>query len=191
MNDLEKLRAILTELGVEPEKIELIIKAMSEDEAPVEEGKGEEPTTPEEEQVAVEEDAPNPPVEEAPVEGEGEVVPTQEDVPADPESVPPALAEEQVPPVEEVPAVPPTPELPPMVSLEEFNQVKSELEETKKALDGVVAKCDSLVEALQGAGVISGAAAVSVGHDQPSVPSSIRSNDTMDSVLAEINRKGY
>ena len=198
--DIEKLRVILEEAGIEPEKIEAIL-AKAEEEAvepePVEEvpaeGNGEEPSTTDE--VPVEEGEPasegGEPVES---EEEGEVVPPQDEVPADPASVPPV--EEEVPP-EVVPpevegGVPaePIPEMPPVVSVEEFNQVKSDLEETKKALEGAKGTIDSLVQSLRDAGIISGEVSTPVGQDQPSVPG-IKVNDAMDEVLAEINKKGY
>ena len=202
--DIEKLRAILEAVGIESEKIEaaLELAAKEEDvavepeaveETPVE-GNNEESSTSDE--VPTEEGEPasegGEPVE---LEGEGEVVPPQDEVPADPASVPPV--EEEVPP-EAVPpevvegGVPaePVPELPPVVSLEEFNQVKSDLEETKKALEGAKGTIESLVQSLKDAGIISGASVTPVGQDQPSVPGG-KVNDVMDDILHEINTKGY
>lgn len=195
MNDLiEKLRAILTELGVEPEKIEAALAALSEDAAPVSpEGEGENPSTSSEESVPEESVAADVP----PAEGEGAVDIPPEDVPADPESVPPT----DVPPVDVPPtdlppapegAVPPAmPELPPMVSIEEFNALKADLEETKKANEGLRAAVDSLKEALTAAGIIDGASATSVGIDSPSAPGHSNVSTVMDDILAEINHKGY
>ena len=193
MNDLiEKLRAILTELGVEPEKIEAAVAALSEDapveEEPVVEGNGEEPSTPVEEPV--QEEVPVVPEGEVPSEEEGEIVAPQEEVPVDPESVPPVPPEEIVPPVEEG-AVPPMPELPPVVSLEEFNAVKTDLEETKKALEGLTAQNQALLEALQSAGVISGSVGSQIGNGTPSLPQAQNSDSTMDDILREINKKAY
>ena len=202
--DIEKLRAILEAVGIESEKIEaaLELAAKEEDvavepeavEETPEEGNNEESSTSDE--VPTEEGEPasegGEPVE---LEGEGEVVPPQDEVPADPASVPPV--EEEVPP-EAVPpevvegGVPaePVPELPPVVSLEEFNQVKSDLEETKKALEGAKGTIESLVQSLKDAGIISGASVTPVGQDQPSVPGG-KVNDVMDDILHEINTKGY
>lgn len=194
MNDLiEKLRAILSELGIEPEKIEAAVAALSEES---EGGNDEKPSTPEEPTTEEETPAPS---DETPSEGEETVVTPQEGEPADPASVPPVPPEGEVPPVDEPPvdpnlnpSVPPVPpELPPMVSLEEFNAVKAELVETKKALDGVNAKCDSLLEALKGAGVISKDSATEVGDGTPTLPNNGHVNTAMDDVLAEINRKHY
>lgn len=195
MNDMiEKLRAVLAELGVEPEKIEAAIAALSEEPAPVSpEGEGEDPSTSSEEPIPeVPADDVPPVVEEVPVEA------LSEEAPAAPESVPQEeVPSEEVPPVEvpaeepqpEVPAA--MPELPPMVSIEEFNAVKSDLEETKKALEGLKAANDSLKEALTQAGVIDGASATEVGIDRPSAPGHSNISTTMDDILAEINRKGY
>lgn len=197
MNDLiEKLRAILTELGVEPEKIEAALAALSEEETPVPpEVNGEEPISPSEEPVQEEPVAADVPpiVEEEPVEVPVEETPIdpasvpQEEVP--PVDVPPV--EEPVPPVQEGAPVPPMPELPPMVSIEEFNAVKTDLEETKKALEGMKAAYDSMKEALTAAGVIDGASATEVGIDNPSAPGHSNVSTVLDDVLAEINRKGY
>jgi len=192
--DIEKLRAALIDAGVEPEKIEAVIAALSDDKADKSqaEGKGEEPSTADE--APVEEEAPS--AEEIPVEEEagepvieGEVPPVDESVPLPPqaEEVPPeVVAQEEGGPVPPVP-----PELPPVVSLEEFNNVKNELEETKKALEGLQSLVESLKEALQGAGVIDGSVSTPVGSDQPSVPGNKPVGSVMDDVLAEINRKNY
>ena len=198
MNDLiEKLRAILTELGVEPEKIEAALAALSDEETPISpEGNGEEPSTSSEEPVPEEPVAADvPPV----VEEEPIATPVEEGV-VDPASVPveevPPVdvpQEEPVPPLPEegAPAVPPMPELPPMVSSEEFNAVKTDLEETKKALEGIQAAYESMKEALTAAGVIDGASATEVGIDRPSAPGHSNISTALDDVLAEINRKGY
>lgn len=195
MNDLiEKLRAILTELGIEPEKIEAALTALSEDAAPVSpEGKGEEPNTSSEEPVPEDVIAAELP----PAEGEAPVDIPPEDVPADPESVPPAeeqpvdVPPTELPPAPEGPVPPAMPELPPMVSVEEFNALKADYEELKKANEGLQAAVDSLKEALTGAGIIDGASATSVGIDNPSAPGHSNVSTVMDDILAEINRKGY
>lgn len=190
MNEMiEKLRAVLTELGVEEEKIEAAIAALSEEE-PVEEptaGEGEEPSTADE--TPVEEEMPaaeEPVVEPVPVEN------SQEEIPVDPEqeaAVPPV--EEEVPPVDAPAEIPPMPELPPMVSLEEFNAVKADLEETKKALEGIQQSNQALLEALKSAGVVDGGSFSQLGEDNPSAPSRTMVDTTMDDVLREINRKPY
>ena len=191
--DIEKLIAVLNELGIEKEKIEAVVAAMS-DEGAVEETPAEgntEEVVPPTEEPTQKEGEPNPEGAEPPVEGEGPALPPQEEGNVDPGSVPPVPPEEEVvPPVEESPVPPVPPELPPVVSLEEFNAVKSELDETKKALEGVKAKCDSLLEALTSAGIISGGATAPVGHDEPRLPGG-QVDDTLDTVLSEINRKGY
>ena len=198
---IAKVRAVLESLGEEEDKIEAVVEALENEDAPVEsgEGKSEEETTSNE-----------PPVEEEPVaddvplpEGEGEVpVPQEEPVIADPESVPPAelppeLPSElppEVPPVEQAgpEGLPPVgPELPPMVDLEEFNKVVTRLEETEKANQGLQARIESLEEALKGAGIIDGAVGNEVGNDIPSAPSAVADDTTIDDVLREINMKRY
>lgn len=197
MNELiEKLRAILTELGVEEDKIEAAVTALSEETAPVDpEGESVEESTSSEAPVEEEGQSGEPEVE-----GEEEVEPLPEEVvPAEAESVPEALEEpqpEQVPSVEEAvePEVVPEAPIPPMepsVSLEEFQQVVSDLTEMKKANEGLAAQVASLKEALQAAGVINGSLDDSVGIDEPSAPSGSNVDTTMDDVLREINHKGY
>ena len=196
--DIEKLIAVLTELGVEEEKIDAAVSALTEEEAPVDpEGKSEEEITssetPSEEEVASGE--PEEVVEEV------EVEPSQEEVPADAESVPlPPEEPQPMPPVEEVPVeeeapveegVVPGLEEPQGVSLEEFIQVKTELEEQKKANEGLSARISSLEEALKSAGVIDGSVDSSVGFDDPTAPGRNVVDTTMDDVLREINHKGY
>lgn len=190
MKDIEKLLAILAEMGVEQEKLDAAVAALSEEEAPVEpaEGEGEEPSTTDE-----------PPVEEEPA--PAEETPVEEnpvDVP-NPEEHPPVEEEAVVPPEEELPPAaeeipaekPPVPELPPVVSLEEFNQVKSELEELKKAHEGLKANYEAMFEALKSAGVVDGNQVSAVGQDEPSAPGRNNVDTTMDDILAEINRKAY
>lgn len=192
--DVEKLKTVLAELGVEEEKIAAAVEVLMETDDEIE-GKGKEPSTSEEtptEEVPVE----NP---EEVKEGEGEGKAPTEEVPPASESVPPATEElPPVPPVDE-PPLPPTeevppaiePELPPMVSLEEFEQVKNQLEETRKANEGLQARLSSLEEALKSAGIIEGSIESSVGFDDPSAPGRNVSDTTLDDVIAEINRKGY
>ena len=196
--DIEKLIAVLTELGVEEEKIDAAVAALSEEETPVDpEGKSEEESpsseTPSEEEVASGEP-------EVPVEEE-EVVPSQEEVPADSESVPLPPEEPQPVPPEEVPVeeevLPveegevPGLEEPQGVSLEEFVSVKTELEEQKKANEGLAARISSLEEALKAAGVIDGSVETNVGFDDPTAPGKSTVDTTLDDVIREINHKGY
>lgn len=198
--DVEKLRALLAEQGMEEEQIEAIIAQASEETPNVPEGEGGEPSTSSE--VPPEEEIPSdvPPV----PEGEAEGVPPQDEVPPEAASVPPVPEElppevpPAEPPVEELPPEPvptePEPVLPPEpqgVSLEEFMQLKTDFEELKKAFDGLSAQNASLKEALQAAGVIDGSTDSEVGLDQPSAPGTREVDTTMDDVLREINRKGY
>lgn len=195
--DVEQLRAILTELGVEPEKIEAAIAALGE-KAPEEIPEGESVEESTSSEAPVEEELPA----DAPVAEEEPVAVPEEEIVADPESVPEAEAvSEDVPPVELPPEaegeIPPAeepvelPPAPPVVSVEEFEALKADYEETKKALEGLKAANESLKEALTAAGVIDGASATAVGIDKPSAPGHSNISTTMDDVLAEINRKGY
>lgn len=202
MNEIiEKLRAVLESVGVEPEKIEAALAALSEGEVeepsqePSGEGEGENPNPEEEPTVNEEEDVP-PEVPNPEGEGEVAIAPVEEGVPADPASVPAAepsgeLPPAEIPPEEAGPVPPATPELPPMVSLEEFEAVKNDLKETKAANEGLKAQIESLVEALKSAGVISGGSITPVGEDNPQAPGNRIVDTTMDDVLREINRKSY
>ena len=176
--DVEKLRAALIEAGMEEEQIEEVIAASSDETEVVSEGNDEESSTSGE--VPPEEEAPS--ESEVVPEGEDEVVPPQDEVPAESESVPP------VPPEQPVPG----PEVPPQfVSIEEFETVKNELAEQKKANEGLLNRLSSLEEALKKAGVIDGSEDSSVGVDDPQAPGSTNVDTTMDDVLREINTKRY
>lgn len=195
--DVEQLRAILTELGVEPEKIEAAIAALNGG-APEEIPEGESVEESTSSEAPVEEELPT----DAPVAEEEPVAIPQEEIVADPESVPEAeVVSEDVPPTElppeaegEIPSAEEPVELPPappVVSVEEFEALKADYEETKKALEGLKAANESLKEALTAAGVIDGSSATAVGIDNPSAPGHSNISTTMDDILAEINRKGY
>jgi hypothetical protein len=190
--DVEKLRAALIEAGMEEEQIEEVIAASSDETEVVSEGNDEESSTSGE--VPPEEEAPS--ESEVIPEGEDEVVPPQDEVPAESESVPPVPpeAQEEVPPTEVPPEEPsvPGPEVPPQfVSIEEFETVKNELAEQKKANEGLLNRLSSLEEALKKAGVIDGSEDSSVGVDDPQAPGSTNVDTTMDDVLREINTKRY
>lgn len=199
--DVEKLRAALIEAGMEEDKIEEVIAASSDETEVVSEGNDEESSTSSE--VPPEEEAPS----DVPVvpEGEAEGVPPQDEVPPEVASVPPVPEElpPEVPPTEVPPEVPPVevppteqpvpgPEVPPQfVSIEEFETVKNELAEQKKANEGLLNRLSSLEEALKKAGVIDGSEDSSVGVDDPKAPGSTNVDTTMDDVLREINTKRY
>ena len=196
--DVEQLRAILTELGVEPEKIEAAIAALNGG-APEEIPEGESVEESTSSEAPVEEELPA----DAPVAEEEPVAVPEEEIAVDPESVPEAEAvSEDVPPVELPPEaegeIPPAeeqpvelPPAPPVVSVEEFEALKADFEEQKKALEGLKAANESLKEALTAAGVIDGSSATAVGIDNPSAPGHSNISTTMDDILAEINRKDY
>lgn len=199
--DVEKLRAALIEAGLKEDEIEAVIAASSDETEVVSEGNDEESSTSGE--VPPEEEAPS--ESEVVPEGEDEVVPPQDEVPAESESVPPVPpeAQEEVPQAEVPPEVPPVevppteqpvpgPEVPPQfVSIEEFETVKNELAEQKKANEGLLNRLSSLEEALKKAGVIDGSEDSSVGVDDPQAPGSTNVDTTMDDVLREINTKRY
>jgi len=198
--DIEKLRAALVEAGVEEGKIDEILESVSEEEVEeTPEGKSEEEITSSETQEEAEE-----PSGEQEEKGEEEGEPSQEEGEPAPESVPeipeepqPELPPEEVvpveePPVEEVPGEVPPVDVPPQyVSLEEFAEVKNELEEQKKANEGLLSRISSLEEALKKAGVIDASSDSSVGLDDPQAPGSRVVDTTMDDVLREINKPHY
>lgn len=169
---LTKLKDALLENGVAEELVnDAFAKAMAEPEV-VEEAPAEEPAP-----------------EEIPEEALAEEVPE--------EAVEEPLPEEPLPeeaPVEEVPAEPVAPQIPPelLEQLGEVESLKGEVEELKKANEALLARMDSLNEALKSAGVIEGEVKpLDIGIHQPSALGNNPVDDPMEDVLAKINKRGF
>lgn len=192
--DIEKLRETLSANGIDEDTIAKIIDDLEKEDNDDKEsddnpddGKTVDevpPSTNEE----VSEDNVVPPVEEdgAPIE-EGAVPPEAD--------LPPVPQEEVVPPAEE-PPVPPQEEVPPAPVPPAFNpdELIAKYEELKAANDGLLARVDSLEQALKDVGVLDKSDAEEVGIDDQRIPPSGSNGavDAFDDALDFLNnRKHY
>lgn len=194
----KKLKKILAKAGLDEEKINSIVdaveEAVTEEEAP-------EDVDPEEAEAEVSEEEvveePDQVVEEAPVEEEApneEVLPPQEEVAQENDgSIEAALnelaAQEGVAPNEaQVPG--PEAEAPlPTIDPSEVQKLQNDLAEANKTIEGLVARIDSLEEALKGAGVITSNS--KLGDENPRLTPNASANqeDAFDDILNVINGK--
>lgn len=194
-NLLEKLAEILAALGLTDEQVNKIVGDV---ESTVSEEVAQEGGNPEEENPAPEEtpEEPAPEEEGAPV-PPTEVPEPETDAPAGDGSIESVLAEAAaqedaaVPPEEQ--AVPPTPEQPPVPEVDplaKIAELESTIEEYKKANDGLIARIDSLEQALKAAGVIDGNSAT-VGDETPRVTpnASAGEESPLDDIIGVINGK--
>ena len=216
--DLKKLEEILAAKGIPEEKIDEIVAELKSDEKEDEEEKGEEESkgsedgkaeeelppstedapseeddlppgshdgTPSEQSVAPQDDADIPPSEELPPVDEPPVPPTDE-LPPDPsaEEVPPS----DVSPIEDAQPEPPAPSVDPSV----LDDLLGKLEESNKTIEGLLARVDSLEQALKSAGVLDESETVDpVGDDNPRnlENGSIGASDDFDDALSALNGK--
>ena len=168
MDLLSKLKAILAEKGID-EEIQTEILAELD-------GKPEE--QPEGEAVPSEaEEQPTP-------EGE-EGEPKEETEEAPPVDEPPVPVEE---PTEELP--PELPEADPLAELKgQLDDMNGKYEEAQKTIEALLARVDSLAEALRASGVIEGEKPeVPYGVDKPTAPSK-EVDDDIDDFFRQANRK--
>ena len=180
---LNALRETLAQLGLDEQAInaaleEAVAKATTEDNP----SEGDPALPPAEGDVPPL--TPEVPVDEVPSD-----VPPSADLPTD--DVPPAEGdvvppEEVVPPV--APAEPAVPPFDPTPILEQMTSLQGELEEYKKANEGLLARVQSLEEALKNAGVISEGNPVNeVGDVLPSAAPQSPTDDVFGDVMREIN----
>lgn len=138
----------------------------------------------------------NPPVEP----NEGEVPPSDESASAEPEGeVPPSepAPSDDVPPVEEVAdpvppteeVVPPTePEVPPVPPFDP-TELLGKIDELSKANEGLMARIQSLEDALKQAGIVDSSSSTAVGDETPNVPGEPSDEDVLTKQLNFLNRK--
>lgn len=200
---LKKIRKLLAKEGVEEEKIDSIVDEIesteeSDEDSPIDEEETEEVVNP----IPPEEVSEIPP-EVTPVDEEGlsQGEPTPTLVPP---SIPPEGDLEQQPPVDAIPGsiedalgqlgangeVPPESQPTPTPTVDpQIQDLLTEIEELKKANEGLLARVSSLEEALKSAGVIEGG--LSFGDERPSLPTSeeTQANDQLASILRQINGK--
>ena len=192
----KKLKKILAKAGLDEDQIDGIVEevesAVAEEVVP-EEGNPDETTEvpPVEDEPVVTEPAP----EEVPPEAAAEEVPPVEEVPPTDGNIAAALdelaaQEGAVPPESEVPpeAVPPQ-EVIPQADPTEIQKLSDDLAEAHKTIEGLVARIDSLEEALKASGVISNDS--KVGDETPRITPNANqeNNDAFDDILATINGK--
>lgn len=197
--DIEKLKETLSANGIDDETIAKILadleKSDEDDEKPSEDNEGD-GTPAEDEPPASNEDVPSDddlppgsndgaPIEEGatPPDADLPPVPPSEDVP--PADEPPVPPQEEVPPAE-VPA-----EVPPAFNPDEFI---AKYEELKAANEGLVARIESLEQALRDVGVLDKSDAEEIGVDDQRIPPSGSNGaiDAFDDALDVLNnRKHY
>lgn len=193
--DIEKLKETLSANGVDDETIAKVIadleKTDDEDEKPNEDNKedgtseNDEPPANDTDEVD-DDDLPPGSNDGAPIE-EGAIPPDAD--------LPPVPPTEDVPPVEE-PPVPPQEEVPPAPVPPAFNpdELIAKYEELKAANDGLLARVDSLEQALKDVGVLDKSDADEVGVDDQRIPPSGSNGavDAFDDALDVLNnRKHY
>lgn len=156
--------------------------------------------------VIAEVTAPDAPTEEVPPSGDpdlppsDDVVPPTEDVPPTeeedgklpPSDVPPAEETQEAPNPQEVPNdVPPAAPVPPFDPtdlINSINELKGQNDELAKANEGLIARVNSLEEALKNAGVIDGTnPTTQVGDPLPTAAPQSPTDDVFSSVLSELN----
>lgn len=192
----KKLKKILAKAGLDEEKVDAIVDEVEselaeedvpEDANPVEEVAAQpseeevvEPEAQEEEQVAPSEDE-VPPQEEVVPPGDGNIEEALNELAAQEEGV--ATPEEVVPPA------PAQEQLPPPIDPSQIEQLAHDLGEANKTIQGLLARIDSLEEALKGAGVITSDS--KVGDENPRITpnASAGQEDAFDNILDVINGK--
>lgn len=167
----EKLKKIFAEKGIdEGTTEEVLVELDREEEEPKPE---EQEPAPIQEENAVEADK----VEEMPKPEEGEEV-LPEEAPAEAVPLPEEPAEEPQEIVEE-------PQF-------DYEGMKAELEEYKKTVDALLARTESLEEALRAGGVIEGdKPEKGYGVDKPSAPAKDPVGDGLDEFFRQANRKSF
>ena len=168
MDLLEKLKAILAEKGID-EEIQTEILAELDGEP---EGQPEGEAVPDETEIN-----PTPEGEEGEPKKNPEVAP-----PVDEPSAP--VEPEELPPEE------PLPEADPLADLKgQLDDVTGKYEESQKTIEALLARVDSLEEALRASGVIEGEKPVTYGVHKPTAPANDPIDDGLDDFFRKANRK--
>lgn len=193
--DIEKLRETLSANGVDDETIAKVIadleKTDDEDEKPNEDNKEDGTSANDEPPAKDTDDVDNddlPP-------GSNDGAPIEEGATPPDADLPPVPPTDDVPPAEE-PPVPPQEEVPPAPVPPAFNpdELIAKYEELKAANDGLLARVDSLEQALKDVGVLDKSDAEEVGIDDQRIPPSGSNGavDAFDDALDFLNnRKHY
>ena len=190
----KKLKKILAKAGLDEDKVNDIVDevegALVEEEVPEDVNPGEDAVPPSEnegdevvEEKAEEEVAPEEVVEEV----------AQEEVPPTDGNIEQALEELAAQEGEATPnaEVAPLPEEPivPQIDPSELQKLSNDLNEANKTIQGLLARIDSLEDALKAAGVITSDS--KVGDETPRITPNANANneDAFDDILATINGK--
>lgn len=196
--DLEKLKETLKANGVEEEKIDKILadlveeepvddKDVDEPQADGQEPKGDLPPATTDEVVPTD----TPVVEEVVTPKEEGETPQDDDIPpvppTDEDVVPTDVPPTDVPPTEDV--VPAVPQFDPTELIGKLDAQEGLINEQNKTIEGLVARIQSLEDALQKSGVLEKADEENVGIDETRVPDSgsIDAHSPMSSALAKLN----
>lgn len=168
----EKLKKIFAEKGIdEGTTEEVLVELDREEEEPKPE---EQDPAPIQEETTVEEES-----QEEPKEKPEAVLPDE----AQPEAVP--LPEEQPEPKPEEAPIVEEPQI-------DYQELKAELDEYKKTVDALLARTESLEEALRAGGVIEGdKPEKGYGVDKPSAPAKDPVGDGLDEFFRNANRKSF
>lgn len=197
---LTKIRESLSASGIPADVVEFTISDITaEEEAkkPEEETSQGDPTGNPEEGNPDDQSAENGNPEGTPAEeGNGEPAPAVEPVV---EEVPPVSEGALPPQPEEVPPAPaaePTPEATPQGYDDSelrglVQELTSQVDEYKKANDGLLARIDSLEEALKKGGYLDDSGTTPVGDETPKAPAQVPVDEPIDDILAQINSHKY
>ncbi len=180
---IEALRETLAKLGLDEEAINAALEeAMAKAESEENPAPASDPDVPTED-VVVPPETPSEPAEEGASDVPSADLPPVEDaVPPEAQDVPP---EEVVPPADPAPAPAP---VDPTDLIKQIGDLTGQLAEYKKANDGLMARVQSLEEALKKAGVIDGSEpTTTVGDELPSSAPQNPTDDVFSDVLREMN----
>lgn len=197
---LTKIRESLSASGIPADVVEFTISditAEEESKKPEEENSQGDPTGNPEEGNPDDQSAENGNPEETPAEeGNGEpapaVEPVVEELPPVPEGALPPQPEEVPPAPEAAPAPEATPQGYDDSELRGLVQeLTSQVDEYKKANDGLLARIDSLEEALKKGGYLDDSSTTPVGDETPKAPAQVPVDEPIDDILAQINSHKY
>lgn len=168
----EKLKSILADHGIDEGTTEQVLVEL-------EEGKAEPKPEEQDQPIIQEENGTEEAIQDEPQPEEGEIPPVEETLPPVPpvEEVPP-----EVPPVEEPPV-----EQPPLPDYD------AKIEELKKTNEALLARVDSLEEALRKAGVIEGETEDEgeFGFHKDNAPAKEPIDDGLDDFFSRANKHSY
>lgn len=177
---IKMIRELLAKAGVEEEVVAQVEKALTESLAGTTQEEEPEPTPNEPET----DEEPTEPTESESVDTSEEAEPTEQEGQV-----------EEVAPAEETPVVEPETPAPfdPAPLLAKVDEQAGIIDEQNKTIEGLTARVDALVQALTAAGIIENSGATATSNTDvvpsPSAPSNDDTDNPMDKVLNQINRR--